>query len=86
MVIVRPHCPPDPNGPKYEQYCRHKLMQHVPFRRQEDLMGAQHDTYAAAYAAFLQSGSVPPSLEDDISRLDQMNQHNTDEEDEVCLY
>ena len=85
VVIVRPYCPPDPSGPKYEQYCQQKLMQHVPFRRQENLLG-EHATYTAAYAAFLQSGSVPPSLEDDISRLDQMNQQNTEEEDEVCVY
>ena len=31
VVIVRPHYPPDPNGPKYEQYCRQKLMLHKPF-------------------------------------------------------
>ena len=32
VVIVRPYCSPDPSGPKYEQYCQYKLMQHVPFR------------------------------------------------------
>ena len=25
VVIVRPYCSPDPNSPKYEQYCRQKL-------------------------------------------------------------
>ena len=25
VVIVRPYCSPDPEGPKYEQYCRQKL-------------------------------------------------------------
>ena len=72
VVIIRPYCPPDPNGPKYEQYCQQKLMQHVAFRRQEDLLG-EHETYAAAYATFLHSGSVLPSLEDDIYQLDQLN-------------
>lgn len=67
VVIARPFCSPDPNGPKYEQYCRQKLMLHVPFRHQEELLG-DHDTYAAAYATFLHSGSVPPSLEE-ISKL-----------------
>ncbi len=28
IVIARPYCPPDPTGPKYEQYCRQSLMQH----------------------------------------------------------
>ena len=32
IVNVRPYCSPDPNGPKYEQYCQQKLMLHVPFR------------------------------------------------------
>ena len=85
VVIVRPYCPPDPSSPKYEQYCRQKLMQHVPFRRQEDLL-EEHTTYTAAYSALLQSGSVPPSLEDDIARLDQVNQQITDAEDQVCVY
>ena len=33
-----------------------------------------HDTFTAAYAAFLQSGNIPPSLEDDIHRLEQLPQ------------
>ena len=31
VVIVRPYCSPDPEGPKYEQYCWQKLMIHQPF-------------------------------------------------------
>ena len=59
IVIVRPYCSPDPSGPKYEQYCQQKLMLHVPFRHQVELL-AGCETYTAAYATFLQSGSVPP--------------------------
>ena len=70
MVIVRPYFSPDPSGPKYEEYCRQKLMLHIPFRREEELLG-DSDTYAAAYAIFLQSGNVPPSLEEDIHQLEQ---------------
>ena len=70
VVIARPFCSSDPNGPKYEQYCRQKLMQHVPFRHQDELMG-EHNTYAAAYETFLQSASVPSSLEEDIYQLEQ---------------
>ena len=38
VVIVRPYCSPDPHGPKYEQYCQQKLMLHVPFRHQNELL------------------------------------------------
>ena len=27
---VRPYCSPDPNDPKYEEYCQQKLMLYVP--------------------------------------------------------
>ncbi len=47
VVIVRPLCYPDPQGPKYEQYCQHKLMLHQPFRELEELLGT-YDTYSAA--------------------------------------
>ena len=84
VVIVRPYCSPDPNGPKYEQYCRQKLMLHVPFRLQGQLMG-DNDTFAAAYATFLQSGNIPPSLEDDIHRLEQISQQPSENDStEVC--
>lgn len=85
VVIVRPFCSPDPNGPKYEQYCQQKLMLHVAFRQQNELLG-QADTYTAAYAVFLSSGYVPSSLEDDIYRLDQVNQQTTTDDAEVSIY
>ena len=84
VVIIRPFCSPDPNGPKYEQYCRQKLMQHIPFRRQEELLG-EHLTYAAAYEAFLQSGSVPPSLQEDIHRLEQSRTEARDDAEVLLL-
>ena len=43
-------------------------MLHVAFRHQSELLG-NHTTFVAAYATFLQSGSIPSSLEDDIHRL-----------------
>ena len=33
VTIPRPYCSPDPSGPKYEQYCRQKLMQHKCSRK-----------------------------------------------------
>lgn len=68
IVIARPYCSPDPNGPKYEQYCKQKLMLHVPFRQVNHLK-QQCDSFAEAYASFLQSGNAPPSLEEDIQLL-----------------
>ncbi len=38
VVIPRPYCPPDPDGPHYEQYCRQKLMLHKPFRQIDNLL------------------------------------------------
>ena len=86
VVIVRPYCSPDPQGPKYEQYCQQKLMLHAPFRRQNELFG-NHTTFAAAYAEFLQSGNIPPSLEDDIYRLQQsFEQPSQNEDNEVSVH
>ena len=86
VVIVRPYCSPDPNSPKYDQYCQQKLMLHVPFRHQEELLG-DHDTYEAAYAMFLQSESVPSSLEEDIHRLlDQQAQQTAEDDSEVHMH
>ena len=79
VVIVRPYCSPDPQGPKYEQYCRQKLMLHLPFRHQDELLGSE-TTFAAAYADFLQSDNIPSSLEDDIYRLEQLSQLPTEED------
>ena len=84
MVIVRPYMSPETNGPNYEQYCRQRLMLYKPFRQEEELL-QEADTYAAAYATFLQSDNVPPSLEDDIHRLEQQTQHLSDDDSaEVC--
>ena len=70
VVIPRPYCSPDPAGPHYEQYCRQSLMQHKSFRQCSDLL-ADCESHVDAYAAFLQSGIVPPCLQDDIHRLQQ---------------
>ena len=85
VVITRPYCSPDPSGPKYEQYCKQKLMQHRPFRRQEELLEGC-DTYAAAYAIFLQSENVPPSLEEDILRLQEQATMQDHDDTEVHVY
>ena len=77
VVRVRPHCSPDTSGPQYEQYCQQKLMLHRPFREYHQLK-AGYDTYAEAFAGYLQSGSIPPSLEDDQYRLQQQQQQQQD--------
>ena len=88
VVIPRPYVSPDPEGPKYEQYCKQKLMMHLPFRQLEDLLG-ECDTYAAAYTLYLLSGNAPPSLADDIHCLEtaerERRQRSTNVEDEVRL-
>ena len=78
VVIPRPYCSPDPAGPKYEQYCCQSLMQHKCFRQMDDLL-AGSETYIEAYAEFLQSGHIPPCLEDDMHRLLQHTSEETDE-------
>ena len=59
-------------------------MLHKPFRDLQKLTG--FPSYTLAYANFLHSRSVPPSLEDDIYRLEQQSQEhshdNTNEHDE----
>ena len=45
-------------------------MKHKSFRQVTDLL-AGHKTYAQAYAEFLQTWDIPPSLEEDIIRLQQ---------------
>ena len=87
VVIPRPYVSSDPAGDKYEQYCRHSLMQHQPFRQMDDLLSG-YDNYIDAYAAFLQSGHIPPCLEDDMYRLMQHTQSTEDDIDdnsEVCV-
>ena len=81
VVIVRPYCSPDPTGPKYEQYCQQKLMLHNPFRHVRELRDG-FDTFAEAYAHFLQSSNIPQSLEDDIRRLEQQQSQQPDEDAE----
>ena len=68
VVVPHPYCSPDPSGPKYKQYCQQWLMLHQPFHNITDLL-AGYETYAAAYAAFL--NSAPTSLEDDVYGLQQ---------------
>ena len=80
VVIPRPYCSSDPNGPKYEQYCRQMLMQHKCFRNMADLLSG-HETYADAYAAFLINATIQPSLQEDLQRL-QQQQHEPEPSDE----
>ena len=84
VVIPRPYVSPDPAGDKYEQYCRQSLMQHKCFHQMDDLLSG-YDNYIDAYAAFLQSGHIPPCLEDDMYRLLQHSQsvENDSENTEV---
>ena len=79
IVTPRPYCSPEPSGPKYEQFCRQSLMQHKPFRQVSELL-AGHDTYTSAYAEFLQSAVIQPSLEDTVHRL---HEQNTEDHDQV---
>ena len=57
-------------------------MLHVPFRHLSELLG-NNTTFTAAYAEFLQSGSIPPSLQDDIHRLQQSSQQPREDDNEV---
>ena len=68
VVIPRPYCSPNPDGPNYEQYCCQLLMQHKTLWEVNQLK-AGHVTFAEAYATFFQSGDIPRSLEADIFRL-----------------
>ena len=81
VIIVRPFCSPDPNGPNYEQYCMQKLMLYRPFRECCHLL-AGFNTHAAAYTHYLQSGNIPSCVEDDIHRLQQQKQQNPVNEEE----
>ena len=56
-------------------------MQHKPFRHIEELKGVCA-TFAEAYAVFLHSGNIPPSLEDDIHRLEQQENQTTENDDQ----
>lgn len=85
MVIVRPYCSPDPAGPKYKQYCRQSLMQHKAFHQFSELL-AGYDTYAEAYAEFLQTGNIHPIPEEDIFSLQQLEASQETTQNEVNLY
>ena len=88
VVIVIPFCSPDPQGTKYERYCRQKLMLHQPFRRLHELLGGL-ETHSEAYSAFLRSNAVPPALADDIHRLEAAQtvhrEENYDEEVNIFI-
>ena len=84
IVSVRPYCSPDPNDPKYEQYCQQKLMLYVPFHHIDQLK-RECETFSQAYSIFLNSTNVPASLEDDIRRLSEHQPEQEDEDtNEVC--
>ena len=87
VVILRPYFSPDPAGPKYEQYCHQSLMQHRCFRQMDNLL-AGSESYIDACAAFLQSGIIPPRLEDDVYRLRQHTSQDAEEssDTEMCSY
>ena len=87
VVIPRPYCSPDPSGPKYEQYCRQTLMLHKCFRHMNDLL-AGCEYFAPAFSTFLQSGNIPPCLEDDVYRLQRSTTAETEESigTEVCSF
>lgn len=72
-------CLPDPNGPKYEQYCQQKLMLHIPFWHINQLMG-ECEKFSDAYHIFLQSANIPTSLEDDIWRLTEHQLEDVEED------
>lgn len=85
IVVVRPFYSPDHNGPDYDNYCRQKLMLHVNFRQISDVLG-EYDTHADAYASFLHSSVVPPSLQDDIHIREQQSSNDSGDTDEVMLH
>ena len=44
VVVVRPYISPEPNGPHYDQYCKHKLILHKPFGHMTCLSGHVRST------------------------------------------
>ncbi len=52
-------------------------MLHQPFRQVDELLGMS-DMHSAAYSLFLRSGTVPPSLADDIQRLEAARRGSDD--------
>lgn len=78
IMIPRPYISPDPAGPNHEKYFRQSLMQYNHFREISELLAGK-ETYASAYAEFLKFNSVPSCLEDDIHRLQQHTEKQTEE-------
>ena len=86
VAITRPYSSPDPNGPKYEQYCKQKLMLHIPFHQLDQLKGSCR-SFSEAYTIFLQSGNVPPCLKEDIERLNvHQGENDGDDEHQVHVF
>ena len=56
-------------------------MIHQPFCQVDELLGA-FDKHSSAYHQFLRCGKVPPSLTDDIHRL-ELESHSTDIDEKV---
>ena len=54
------------------------------FRRLDKLLGSA-DTHSAAYTVFLLSGAVPPSLADDIQRLEAAGREARRDNDEESI-
>jgi len=46
---------------------------------------AGHNTFAEAYATFLQSGDIPRSFEADILRLQQQQNETPEDENGACI-
>ena len=66
----------------------HLFLQLRMFKASRDLLVSGYANYIDAYAAFLQSGHIPPCLEDDMYRLLQHSQSNEDDHDdnsEICI-
>ena len=82
VVIPRPYCSPDPDGPHYENYCRQKFMLHKPFRKLDDLREGC-DTFKDAFRKFLRSSSVPASLADGLHRLEMAQTDDSSDTDTV---
>ena len=78
VVIVKPQYTPDPNSSHYEDYCRQKLMLYKTFRSETDLLG-EHQNFSQAYASYLRTETIPPSLEDDIHIIQQVQDNDIDD-------
>ena len=79
IVIARPYCSPDPEGPNYEQFCRQYLMQHKSFRQINELVDG-FQNYTEAYDTFLQSSNIPQSLENDIFQQNSYEQQQQEQQ------